>query len=618
MKMKKELSLLGIFAISSGAMISSGLFVLPGLAFAKAGPAMILSYLLAGFLIIPSLLAKAELATAMPRAGGTYFFIERSLGPALGTFGGLANWFSLSFKSAFALVGIGAFAVLVFPGISPLQIKLIAVAGCFVFTVLNILSVKETGRIQIILVFGLMAIVVFYIGRGFISTHPDRYVPFMPTGLWSVFSTAGLVFISFGGLTKIASVAEEVKNPARNIPLGMFSSFLIVTLLYVLAIGVTVGIVDGKELNGSLFPLSLGAGHLIGPAGTIILSVGAIVAFITTANSGILAASRSPMAMSRDQLLPKFFDRVSHRFRTPYVSILFTSGFMICVIFFLSIENLVKTASTLMILLFIMLNISLIVMRESKIQNYRPKFRAPLYPWLSIAGLISYAFLLIEMGKIPLLISGGFFLLGWISYWSYSRVRVHRKSALMHVVERVTARELVDKTLEKELREIVIERDEITEDRFDRLIKKCKILDLPESIPIEDLFHQISEILSVRLKVGKELLYKSFMQREKESCTVIRSGLAIPHIIVPGNKKFDVLLVRCCAGLFFSCSPAPVYTMFVLAGSIDERNYHLRALMAIAEIAQEADFEKKWLEAKSTEELRDLIILSTRRREGFV
>ena len=618
MKMKKELSLLDVFAISSGAMISSGLFVLPGLAFAKAGPAMILSYLLAGFLILPGLLAQAELATAMPRAGGTYFFIERSLGSALGTFGGLANWFSLSFKSAFALVGIGAFAVLVFPDISPLQIKLISIAACVVFTVLNILSVKKTGRIQIILVFALMLIILFYIGRGFISTHPDRYIPFMPTGLWSVFSTAGLVFISFGGLTKIASVAEEVKNPARNIPLGMFSSFLIVTLLYILAIGITVGIVEGKELNGSLVPLSLAAGYLFGKVGIIILSVGAILAFITTANSGILAASRSPMAMSRDRLLPKLFGRVSQKFKTPYVSILFTSTFMISVILFLSIENLVKTASTLMILLFVMLNISLILMRESKIQNYRPKFRVPLYPLLPIAGLISYIFLIIEMGNVPLLISGGFFLLGWISYWSYSRVRVHRKSALLHVVERITAKELVDKTLEKELREIVIERDEITEDRFDRLIKKCEILDLPESIPIEDLFHQISSILSVRLNVEKELLYNSFIQREKESCTVIRPGLAIPHIIIPGNKKFDVLLVRCRAGLSFSCSSVPVYTMFVLAGSLDERNYHLRALMAIAEIAQEVDFEKKWLEAKSIEELRDMIILSTRRRESFL
>ena len=107
-----------VFCISTGAMISSGIFVLPGIAYAKSGPAMILAYMLAAILIIPSMLAKAELATAMPKAGGVYFYIDRSLGPWWGIFGGFASWFSLSFKSAFALIGMGAFAVLIYPDIN--------------------------------------------------------------------------------------------------------------------------------------------------------------------------------------------------------------------------------------------------------------------------------------------------------------------------------------------------------------------------------------------------------------------------------------------------------------------------------------------------------------------
>ena len=617
MGLKKDLNLLHVFSIGTGAMISSGLFVLPGLAFAMAGPAMILAYLLAAILIIPSMLAKAELSTAMPKAGGTYFFIERSLGSALGTFGGFANWFSLSLKSAFALVGIGAFATLLMPHVTQMQIKLIAVTACVLFTLFNLLSVKLTGRIQIILVITLIAIIVLYIGRGFVSTHPDRYVPFMPNGLWSVFSTVGLVFVSFGGLTKIASVAEEVKNPSRNIPLGMLLSFVVVTLIYVLAVGVTIGIVEGNELKGSLIPLSLGASGLMGPVAGAILGLAAIAAFVTTANAGILAASRSPLAMSRDRLIPKLFANIHHRFKTPYFSILITSAFMIGVIFFLSIEDLVKTASTLKIILFMMVNISVIVMRESKIQNYQPKFRVPLYPWLPIFALITYGFLLIEMGVVPLLISGVFFLFGWISYWSYSRIRVSRTSALMHIVERMTAKELKNTTLEKELKEIVLERDEIIKDRFDDLIQKCDILDFNESQPTEEVLHKISEILSKKMDVDDQLLFKLFMEREKQSCTVIMPGLAIPHIIIPGKKQFEVLLVRCRNGLSFSCAPHPVYTMFVLVGSVDERNYHLRALMAIALISREADFQEKWLAARNIEELRDVILLSNRKRDDI-
>ncbi|GAJ03018.1 unnamed protein product, partial [marine sediment metagenome] len=102
-------------------MISSGLFILPGLAFARAGPSVILAYLLAGILLIPPVLSKAELVTAMPKSGGIYFFIHRSTGPGMGTVGGLAAWFSLSFKTAFALLGIGIFILLFNPGFTEMQ-----------------------------------------------------------------------------------------------------------------------------------------------------------------------------------------------------------------------------------------------------------------------------------------------------------------------------------------------------------------------------------------------------------------------------------------------------------------------------------------------------------------
>ena len=154
-KLKKGLGLLDVFCIASGAMISSGLFILPALGFAKAGPAVILSYLLAGILVLPAILAKAELATAMPKAGGVYFFIERSMGAPIGTIGGLASWFSLSFKTAFALLGLGIFATLINPGISEIQIKVIAVGCCLFFMFVNLVGVKFTGKLQIVLVLSL-------------------------------------------------------------------------------------------------------------------------------------------------------------------------------------------------------------------------------------------------------------------------------------------------------------------------------------------------------------------------------------------------------------------------------------------------------------------------------
>jgi len=288
---------------------------------------------------------------------------------------------------------------------------------------------------------------------------------------------------------------------------------------------------------------------------------------------------------------------------------------MIIVILFLDLENLVKTASTLMLILFMFVNLSVIIMRESKIQNYQPTFRSPLYPWLQIAAIVAYGFLIFEMGETPLIITGVFIGICCLWYLFYVSARAKRRSAIMHIVERITAREMAGSTLAGELREIVRERDEIVEDRFDRLIKNAIIIDIKRPLSAYEAFKQISNELSKRIDVDSGEIFELFKAREELSSTVIQPGLAIPHIIVDGNHKFDIILVRCKDGITFPSAPDPVKTMFVLIGSMDERNYHLRALMAIAQIAQEKDFEKKWLEARNIEQLRDVILLSSRTRD---
>ncbi len=615
-QLKKQLGLLDVFAVAAGAMISSGLFVLPAIAFRRSGPAVILAYLFASLLVLPSVLSKAELATAMPRAGGTYFFVERSLGPIWGLFGGMAGWFSLALKSAFAVVGMAVLIELIMEAqMVEWHLKAIAAFCCLSFTALNIISVKQTGRFQVLLVGTLLAILAVFVFFGGRAVEAERFRGFLEEGWAAVFATAGLVFISFGGLTKVASIAEEVKEPGRNLPLGMLLAWFVVTLFYIGVIVITVGVVDGKELIGHLMPISLAASKFMGLPGFAILSLAAIAAFVTTANGGILAASRSPMAMSRDQLLPPLLSRVNERFKTPHISVLVTGGFMIAAIVFLDIEVLVKTASTLMIILFILVNASVIIMRESRIQSYRPKFKSPLYPYIHILAIIAYGALIIDMGRVPLLITGGFIAVsaGWFGL--YVSKRVGRASAIMHIVERVTARELKTVTLENELRDILIERDDIIEDRFDRLIRQCPILDTKGGRSAEDVFRQVSAILAERLQTDEYVLFEKFLHREAQGGTVVQPGFAIPHIVVEGENKFDILLIRAVDGIDFPHAPDPVRIMFVLAGSRDERNYHLRALMAIAQISQEKDFEQRWLDARDTAAIRNLILLSTRKRD---
>jgi len=601
--------LLHVFCIASGAMISSGLFILPGLAHALAGPAVVVSYLLAGLLAMTGMLSQAELASAMPRAGGTYFYVTRSLGPAIGTVDGLITWFSLSLKSAFALVGMSAFTFL----IVNLDIRMIGLVLCLIFIIINLAGIKEAGRVQITLVLGLLAILLFYVMRGLPAVRFQYFEPFAPNGLAAVFSTAGFVFVSYGGLLKVASIAEEVKDPGRVIPLGMILSLVTVSLFYVAVIFVTTGVLGAQELNHSLTPISDGAAVFMGQYGRIILSIAAILAFVSTANSGIMAASRYPLALSRDGLLPGIFEKLHRKFKTPHISILFTGTLMV-VALFLKLNVLVEVASTVLILTYMFSCLSLIILRESHVQNYQPSFRTPLYPWMQIIGIIGFGFLLAEMGKEALAISSVFVIGGFCVYLFYGRIKANKEYALLHLIERVTAKELTSHSLETELKEIIRERDDILKDRFDHMIEASPVLDIEGAMSAEEFFKLVADTMAGRLKIKPEILLKSLLKREKESTTVLNPYLAIPHIIINGERNFSILLARSKKGISFSESAPKVHTVFVLVGTKDERNFHLRALSAIAQIVQDSHFEERWMSAKNKEVLRDIVLLGKRRR----
>ncbi len=606
-----------VFSIAAGAMISSGLFILPGLVYGKVGPAVIVAYILAGIFVLPALFAKIELMTAMPKAGGSYFFVERSMGSAAGTIGGFASWFSLALKSAFALVGIGVFVSLVDPGFTVLHGKVVALVFCVLFTALNIRSVKLAGRLQVGLVLLLLALLGLYILFGSASLSIQRYSPFLPEGtrMRTLLMAAGMVFISFGGLTKVSSVAEEVRDPARTIPFGTIAAFCVVVLVYGLTVFVTVGLLDGAEFAGSLTPLSTAGRKLLGRAGVAVMAVAGILAFVSTANAGLLASSRFLLAMSRDQLVPQSLSRVSGRFKTPYIAILVTGAFMALVVVALDIESLVKVASAMKIMLFGLVILSCVIMRESRILNYKPTFVSPLYPWLHGIGLVCYCFLLYEMGGVALAAVGGFIAACMMWYWFYFKGRASRKSALIHVVERVIDRRIAGDSLGRELGEILKERDEIVEDRFDELVLRCEIADMEGGCSYEEFFAIAAERLSGQLGVEKDVLLRALVAREREATTEIRPGLAIPHISLGGKGRFELMIARCQDGIQFAKDLPPVYAVFVLAGSRDERNFHLRALAAVAQITQDANFDRDWLRAKNVDELRDIVLLGKRRRE---
>jgi len=611
MRLKKSLTLLDLFCVATGAMISSGLFILPGLAFSKAGPSVILSYLLAGLLCIPTVLSKAELTTAMPKAGGDYFYIMRGFGPLLGTIAGFSAWFSLSLKGAFALFGMGAYLSL----ITDIPLNIIAFWLCLFFILLNLIGVKEAGRLQVFLVLGLLGILLGYVIFGSSCVNVKNFSPFFSRGLTAMVSTASFVFISYGGLTKVAALAEEVKNPGKNIPLAILLSLLVTSILYSLVIFVTIGVVEPESLRGTLTPISDGAEVFGGNFLKILISVAAFLAFISTANSGIMTASRYPLGMSRDRLFPSVFQKISSKFRTPYLSILLTGAFMISAILFLKLDILVKIASSLLILLFISANATLILFRESKLLSYRPKFYSPLYPYLQILGIVGGIFLLIEMGTFIIFLTGIFVFLGFLWYKIFVQNKVNRDSALVYLLEKLVAKdkELTSDNILVELKNIVLERDEMTKDKFHRLIEEAEVLDMEGPHDMEYFFKEASSILGKKLNIDSQYLLKELIEREKNSSTVISKGLAIPHIVIEGKNIFEILLIRARSGIIFP-NDQVVHVIFVLVGSSDERNLHLKVLSAIAQITQEEKFYDKWFQAANKDELKNIVLLAERKR----
>lgn len=607
--LNKRLGLFDVFCIVSGAMISSGLFVLPGLAHAKAGPAVVFSYFLAGLLATAGMLSVAEIITAMPKAGGDYFFITRTMGPAAGAVAGLLSWFSLSLKASFALVGMSAFLAPLL-GWEPLAV---AVPTALIFVGLNLAGVRHASRLQSLLVLGLIGLMFFYIFLGAPAINWSFFDPFAPLGWAAVFSTAGLVFVSYGGLLAVASVAEEIKEPGRIIPLGMISAILVVGFFYVAMVFVTSGVLGPADLDKSLTPISDGARVFFGAAGAAVMSVAAGLAFISTANAGIMAASRYLLALSRDELIPGFFGKVNPGSGTPYTAVLIT-GLFVTGSLFLDLEVLIKSASTVLILVYLLSNLCVVVLRESRLLNYRPTFRSPWYPWTQLVGSGGCVLLLLEMGLEALLISLVLILGGLTFYWFYGRIKATREFALLHLLDRVMDKTLAGGVLESELSEIIRERDELCADHFDDVVGRAQLMDLQGPLDREAFWQKLGDRMVGSLGLQPEVLHRILAERELGPVSEIMPGVAVSDGVVPGNGFFELVAVRCKPGVDLSPQTGPVETFFMILASRDKRDSYLRTLATLAQISGDLAFEQNWRTAKDKARLRDVLLLTERKR----
>ncbi len=443
-ELERDLGLPSVIAISIGAMVGSGIFILPGLAMKMAGPAVVLAYLVAGILVLPAALSKSEMATAMPEAGGTYLYIERGMGPLLGTIAGVGTWFSLTFKGALALVGGAPYLVYLFD----LPVRPVALAVGVVLIGVNIFGAKQSGRLQVGIVIVMLAAMLWFIVGGTGGVDSARFGDFYSSGFGGIVGATGFVFVSYAGVTKVASVAEEIENPDRNIPLGILGSLVLTTAIYVAIVAVMVGVAPADQLSDSSVPMIIAADATLSTVGVLAVIVAALLALISTANAGILSSSRYPLAMSRDGLAPPTFESIHDRFGTPVPAITLTGVVFLALVATNAVSGIAKLASAFQILVFILINLAVVAFREGDVAAYEPSFETPLYPFPQGVGVVGGLVLLTQMGWQPMV--GAVLItvasMVWYYAYVYRRGGVDREGAATDALRRSVGRSAVEKT----------------------------------------------------------------------------------------------------------------------------------------------------------------------------
>lgn len=420
--LRRELGFWDALTIGAGTMIGAGIFLLAGVALEISGPAAVIAYLVAGIVCMITASSAAELATGLPTSGGDYFFVSRSLGPALGAISGVGIWLSLTFAIAFYLYGLGEYL----SQFLPLTAFWGAVAGGVLLTGLNVLGAKESGRTQVVVVLTLFVILGGFSFLGLFHIDSENFSPFMPFGVESISATTALVFVSFLGFVKIAAVAEEIKDPSKNLPRALIGSVALVTVLYMVILLVISGMFTQETISEVRDPLATAARTMLGSPGVIAIIIAGLLATLSSANASIMASSRINLAMARDRMVPKWLSKIHDKLLTPYRAILLTGVLALLFLFLDSLEDLAKIASVLQLYSYAALNIGCIVLRAATPDWYKPTYRTPGNPWLQIfaaigcLSIIVYSGTFAQVAVVVLIIAS----LGWYMVWGQSRVKI--------------------------------------------------------------------------------------------------------------------------------------------------------------------------------------------------
>lgn len=442
--LKRTLSALSLVALGIGAIIGAGIFTLTGVAASThAGPALVYSFILAAIGCAFAGLCYSELSTMIPIAGSAYTYSYATLGElvawiigwslvleyAVGAATVSVSW-AATFESLLESFGMSLPHTIAASPFDPQpgKINLIAVLILGVISLVLIRGIRESARVNDLIVILKVTVVVFFIGIGYFFINYTNYHPFMPpnTGSfgafgWSgVLAGAGQIFFAYIGFDAVSTAAQEAHNPERDMPIGIIGSLTICTVLYILYSLVLTGIVNYKELNVAA-PLAVAVDHMKSlPWVGFLMKLGSLCGLTSVMLVMLLGQSRVFYSMSNDGLLPKLFSELHPRFQTPWKSNLVLLLLVALGAAFTPIARLGSLTSIGTLFAFIVVCVAVVIMRKKNPSLPRP-FKTPLVPLIPILGVLVNLGLMAGLESITWIAFLTWMALGLLVYFSYSR-----------------------------------------------------------------------------------------------------------------------------------------------------------------------------------------------------
>ncbi len=550
-KLTRNLGFGDALMLGIGTMIGAGIFILPSIAAERAGPAAIVSYLIGGLIAILTALSISELSSGMPRAGGSYYFINRSLGPFFGTITGIGMWMGLIFATAFYMVGFEYYL----SNFIPIGARVIAIGMTILLIFINLYGTKGAGNFQKVSVIFLLGILVIFIAVNGTDIKSSNLEPFAPQGWGAVAGLAGILFIGFMGFEVIATVAEEVKDPQKNLWKSMITSVVFVTIIYMVIMTVAIGGVGQEELSLQDTPISYAAKNgPLGDLGWALITLAALLATMSSANASILSASRISFAMGKDRILHPWFNEIHKKYMTPSNSIAITGILILAFQIFGKVALLAEVAGFMFLLTFTLIHACVWVLRRTDPPWYNPSFSSPLFPLIQFIGAFACLLLILQMELLTQAVGSLMVIVAVMWYIAWSRRRSRVEGEVKKVFEEINLEE-AKKVLHAEdetTKKILVPFTNLFYERIKIRIAaalatengtmvRLNVVSIPEQVPIKSALSYVSKE-SIELMGEIERLDKKVSVR-KEYRQIIAHQASDTLVKVAKEENCELILL---------------------------------------------------------------------------